>query len=166
MLAESPRFARAAKFMLVGASGMVINLGILWLCTSVLNIDDRAAWAIAVECSLLSNFTWNRRFTWHSERATGILAVVLEALRYHLACAAGICANFAIFTVARHVDAPALVAGFLGIVAGMALNFTGCVHFVFRTSGIERIAERALEPTAAAADEGPLPSRAAAEWGS
>lgn len=166
MLAEAPQIARAAKFMLVGASGMVVNLGLLWLCTSVLNIDDRAAWAIAVECSLLSNFTWNRQFTWQSERASGIPSVLLEAARYHVACAAGICANFAVFTVAGHLGSPALVAGFLGIVAGMALNFTGCVHFVFRTSGIERMAERALDPTAVAVEEEPLSVQPAVEWGS
>jgi putative flippase GtrA len=166
MLAEAPQMARAAKFMLVGASGTVVNLSVLWLCTSVLNIDERAAWALAVECSLLSNFTWNRRFTWHSERAQGIPSVVLEAGRYHLACAAGIITNFVVFTAARHLDAPALVAGFLGIVAGMALNFTGCVHFVFRASGMVRAAAHALEPAAVAVDEEPLSGQPAAEWGS
>ena len=65
-----------------------------------------------------------------------------------------------------HLDAPALVAGLLGIVAGMALNFTGCVHFVFRASGMVRAAAHALDPAAVAAEEEPLPAQPAAEWGS
>ena len=164
LLSRVPQIARASKFMLVGASGVVVNLGLLWLGTSVFGIDERAAWAIAVECSLLSNFMLNRTFTWRTERANGAMRALLEGGRYHVACAAGICANFAVFTATRWMSCPALFAGFLGIIAGMALNFTGCVHFVFRASGMTRVAEFALDPAAVAADEQPLPS--AAKWGS
>jgi putative flippase GtrA len=166
ILAGVPQIARAATFMAVGASGVVVNLGLLWFCTSVLGADRRVAWAIAVESSLISNFTWNRTFTWRVEHATGLRATALEAGRYHVACAAGICANFVVFSIATFLACPTVIAGFIGIVAGMALNFTGCMRFVFRTPVMTTPATKpALEPATVLADEQPS-AEAAADWGS
>jgi putative flippase GtrA len=142
-----------------------VNLGLLWACTSVLGWNAHVGWAIAVECSLLSNFTWNRTFTWQDRRATGARAVIGEAARYHLACAAGIGTNFAVFSVAGLAGVPTVLAGLFGIAAGMAMNFAGCMRFVFRAQAAPTRDETSADSVRAVAHDDLRPAEAAAEWG-
>ncbi len=61
-------FARWLKFNLVGAIGIVVQLGVLTLLTS-LGLDYMLATAAAVEAAVLHNFLWHERFTW-SDRSS------------------------------------------------------------------------------------------------
>lgn len=73
---------RWCKFNMVGAMGMLVQLGSLalfshwapghYLCTS----------AAAIELTLLHNFAWHLRYTWRDRRGNARLPVQL--LRFHL----------------------------------------------------------------------------------
>jgi dolichol-phosphate mannosyltransferase len=127
---EVPHVARAWKFLLVGASGVIVNLGLLWASTEVFALPRYLGWAIGVEGSVTSNFLLNRTFTWRDRRADG-LGGVAQAARYHVSSAVGIAANFVAFTAATLLDAPTLLAGMLGIAAGVGTNFVGAAQYVF-----------------------------------
>ncbi|MES2941721.1 MAG: GtrA family protein [Pseudomonadota bacterium] len=67
---------RFIKFGLVGASGTVINVAILYLAQEFLlrGIEDfhsrlNYSIALAITCATISNFYWNRRLTWRDRRA-------------------------------------------------------------------------------------------------
>jgi dolichol-phosphate mannosyltransferase len=66
---------RFAKFIAVGLSGVVVNLGIYWLLTRFGGLSsgylDILSSAIAVELSIISNFTLNDFFTFHDRRNRG-----------------------------------------------------------------------------------------------
>ena len=66
---------RFAKFIAVGLSGVVVNLGIYWLLTRFGGLSsgylDILFSAIAVELSIISNFTLNDFFTFHDRRKRG-----------------------------------------------------------------------------------------------
>ena len=51
------------SFGIVGCSGIFVNMGILWLLTSIAGIPDLASLAIAIELSIVNNFVWNERWT-------------------------------------------------------------------------------------------------------
>ena len=63
---------RWCKFSLVGAIGIVVQLGALALLTAA-GMHYLVATALAVETAVLHNFAWHQNFTW-SDREGAILA--------------------------------------------------------------------------------------------
>jgi putative flippase GtrA len=70
---------RAAKFALVGAVGVLVQLAVLQALTMV-GVSYLWATALAVEAAVLNNFMWHRKCTW-SDRSGSDLA---RLLRFHL----------------------------------------------------------------------------------
>src|ERR1700756_1976669 len=55
---------RWMKFNAVGAGGILVQLGVLAVLKSGLQLDYLFATALAVEAAVLHNFLWHERFTW------------------------------------------------------------------------------------------------------
>ena len=51
------------SFGIVGISGIFVNMGVLWLLTSIAGIPDLISLAIAIELSIVNNFVWNDLWT-------------------------------------------------------------------------------------------------------
>jgi dolichol-phosphate mannosyltransferase len=67
---------RYVKFGVVGASGTVVNMAVLYLCHSYLFDGLEAdlgkpylSLAVAIAVATLNNFSWNRLWTWADRRA-------------------------------------------------------------------------------------------------
>ncbi|MHB8377028.1 MAG: glycosyltransferase [Dehalococcoidia bacterium] len=161
MFVEVPDVARLWKFLGVGASGIGVNLGLLWVSTSVLGLPPHAGWAIGSEGSILSNFWLNRSFTWRDRRDRRRFGVLIDAGRYHLATAIGVTANFVVFTAAMYLGLMTMAAGLAGVAAGFAANYAGAAGFVFRVRAAG--SPDAAELAAAAAGEEAASAAGAAE---
>ena len=66
---------RFIKFGMVGGSGTVINIAVLYaaqeyLLRGIADFHQRLNYsiALAITCATVSNFFWNRRLTWHDRR--------------------------------------------------------------------------------------------------
>src|SRR5438309_11461199 len=55
---------RWMKFNAVGAGGILVQLGVLAVLKSGLQLDYLFATALAVEAAILHNYSWHERFTW------------------------------------------------------------------------------------------------------
>lgn len=128
---EVTAVARVWKFLMVGATGVAVNLGLLVLFVDVVGTHRYAGWIAGVEASVLSNFWLNRTVTWRDHRADGLLGTAAQAARYHVASVLGVSANFVVFFAATALGATTLVAGAIGVSAGVATNFMGASQFVF-----------------------------------
>ncbi|MBZ0263570.1 GtrA family protein, partial [bacterium] len=73
---------RFIKFGLVGSLGVVVNLGVYTIFFQVLEFQDFLARMIAIEISILHNFTWNFSWTWR-DRGRQISSIPARLLRYH-----------------------------------------------------------------------------------
>ena len=74
---------RSAKFALVGAMGIVVQLATLhWLASSGCNY--LLATAIAVEAALLHNFIWHENFTWKDRGSPTLSGLGGHFLRFHV----------------------------------------------------------------------------------
>ena len=74
---------RPAKFALVGAMGIVVQLATLrWLANSGCNY--LLATAIAVEAALLHNFIWHENFTWKDRGRPTSSGLWFRFLRFHV----------------------------------------------------------------------------------
>ena len=69
---------RWCKFSLIGALGIVMQLGTLALLTAA-GVHYLLATALAVEAAVLHNFVWHQKFTWNDREG----AILGRLARFH-----------------------------------------------------------------------------------
>ncbi len=67
---QLPEAARFEKFCLVGLSGVLINLGLLYLFVEFFNIQKTIAFTASILISILTNYFFNSRFTYRDNRSS------------------------------------------------------------------------------------------------
>lgn len=116
-------FRRWCRFNLVGAGGMLVQLctlGVLhrWVPTHYL-------WdsAVAVEVTLLHNFGWHQRYTWH-DRPDGS-SVGPRLVRFHLSNGlVSMVGNLVLMRVlVQGAHVPVLIANVIAIICCSFINF-------------------------------------------
>jgi putative flippase GtrA len=123
---------RWLKFNLVGALGIVVQLGCLAIFRRWMHY--LAATALAVEIAVLHNFFWHERFTW-KDRPGGSRERLLRLLRFHLGNGAvSLLGNLGLMwlLVTRFHMKRLLVANGIAIAICSLLNFAIGEWFVFR----------------------------------
>lgn len=123
-------WSRVLHFLAVGASGTLVNLGILTLLLHQgASRDVAIAGGIAV--SVVSNFLLNRRFTFSYARHESMLR---QFLGFCVASSFGALVNFSVAKLfsSAFPALPLQLAAALGILAGMSLNFIANRYVVFR----------------------------------
>jgi dolichol-phosphate mannosyltransferase len=133
-----PSAGRLWKFLLVGASGVVVNMATLIVLAEFFDANKVIAWMFAVGLSILSNFLLNNAFTWRDIRHSSRIHFFLRGVLAYPVAVMGIGANFAVwYPLVKYVsDAFPYYALFnlLGIVAGTSVNFILSSRLVFRPS--------------------------------
>ncbi|MBP88265.1 MAG: hypothetical protein CMJ64_16365 [Planctomycetaceae bacterium] len=124
--------AKPLQFVLIGSTGMVVDLASYALLLSIASVS--VARAVAIGVAMTWNFLLNRRLTFSESRGNLLIK------QYVLFCAAcsvgagvnwalsvGLCEWFEFFTNAK------LFAAFLGVIAGTGFNYVLSSRVVFRT---------------------------------
>ncbi|MEL6768944.1 MAG: glycosyltransferase family 2 protein [Pseudomonadota bacterium] len=127
------------QFLVVGASGTVVNLAVLSLL-QVAGSAEQVALAGGIAVSLVTNFLLNRRFTFSYARDRNPWK---QFTGFVTASAVGMIVNF---SVAAWLNATLLadqpfglqLSAVCGIAAGMLFNFIGNRYIVFRKRYIKR----------------------------
>jgi putative flippase GtrA len=73
ILSNSKERTRFFKFAAVGALGALIDFGIMNLLTQKAHFDLVAAGTISFLCAVISNFTWNRIWTYPESRSRHLM---------------------------------------------------------------------------------------------
>ncbi len=135
-------FIRWGKFNLVGAMGMVVQLGALawfnrWAAGHYLYAS-----AAAIELTLLHNFIWHLRFTWRDRR--GESAVLAQLIRFHLSNGlVSMLGNLVLMRIlVQEAHLPVLAANCIAILCCSIVNF--CLGNSWAFAGRER---KAIDPT-------------------
>ena len=78
-----PNLQRPAKFVLVGAIGIIVQIAALQALTA---LGCHYLWAtgLAVEAAVLNNFMWHQRFTWRDRGDSRLKQSGARLLRFHL----------------------------------------------------------------------------------
>jgi len=126
-----------AQFLVVGLSGVVVNLGVL---TALLQFGIRARLALAggIVVSMFTNFLLNRRFTFSYARDRAWLP---QLGGFMIACGIGAVVNYAVASSlhSAYPETALQIAALGGIVAGTLFNFVANRFLVFRaTHGTHR----------------------------
>jgi putative flippase GtrA len=121
-------------FNSVGALGIVVQMGMLFILTSFVAMRYLLATALAVEAAVLHNFFWHERWTWADRTQTSGF-FLRRFLGFHLANGAlSIGGNLVLmrFFVGT-LGLPLLVANALAIALCSILNFFAGDRLVFRS---------------------------------
>lgn len=120
---------RFFKFGLVGASGIPVNLFVLYLGQNWWFAHVGPEWlrlnvslALAIFCATVNNFVWNRKWTWRDRKAHVRTHRVLQFGQYALACWVGIVLQF-VFTNLLATYFHYLVANAVAIVIASVFNY-------------------------------------------
>jgi dolichol-phosphate mannosyltransferase len=129
-------------FNVVGALGILVQIGSLWLLVHAGGIQYLAATAVATELAVLHNFAWHRAWTW-SDRPTSLPGWLWRLGRFHVANGAvSLCGNVVLMAMlVGWLGIPVLPANLLAIAACSIANFFLGDGFVFsaRSSATSRL---------------------------
>jgi putative flippase GtrA len=117
------RFIRWGKFNLVGAMGMVVQLGALALFNRLAPGHYLYASAAALELTLLHNFVWHLHYTWRDRRGQSTLFP--QFIRFHLSNGlVSMVGNLALMRLLVHeARVPVLAANCIAILFCSIVNF-------------------------------------------
>lgn len=136
---------RFIKFGLVGASGTVINLAVLYVCqefvlVQIANFNTRLNFSIALAISVatVSNFYWNRRLTWRDRLHGGHRSTYMLFLKYVMAAGLSIAIQSVLTKVlAGHLHY--LLANLVAIALASVFNFVANDRLTFARRAAPRL---------------------------
>jgi putative flippase GtrA len=116
-------FVRWGKFNVVGAMGMVVQLGALALFARLAAGHYLYASAAAVELAVVHNFVWHVRYTWRDRRDDS--ALLSRLMRFHLSNGlVSMIGNLVLMRALVHgAHVPLLVSNCISIACCSVVNF-------------------------------------------
>ena len=144
----SPSFV---LFSLVGASGVVLYLAVLWIQLTWLGISFRPAQVVATLAAMTVNFLLNNAITYRDRRLRG-WNILRGLILFYVACSFGVLINLETAEFARGAGFPWYAAGLFGLVLSSVWNYGVTRMFTWRT----------LRKVRAIRQAGPAAARAAA----
>jgi len=120
---------RFVKFSIVGLSGMMINLVVLYISQEVLfkNINSERlrlnlSLGLAIFLATINNYLWNRKWTWLDRKGKTKYGFFPQMGQYFIACGLAIGLQFA-FTLLLAQFMHYLIANIISIVLAAVLNY-------------------------------------------
>jgi len=132
--------SRYGRFCVVGGTGLVVDMGVIWLLASPNMLDWNLSLSkvIAAEVAILNNFVWNDLWTFRGLGAGG--NVWQERLRrfgkFNLICLAGIGLSVLLLNVQVYwLHLNVYAANFISIVLVSLWNFFLNLRFGWNAAG-------------------------------
>ena len=132
--------SRFSRFSLVGLSGAVLQLILLWIFMKWFHLSALAATPPAVELVVLNNFGWHQHFTWCDRPVTATRDRALRLWRFHagnglVSLAGNTALTYVFVNLAR---LPAVPAAASAIALCSWVNFFVADHWVYRQTCLAR----------------------------
>ncbi len=124
LMRRTGELLRFAKFCLVGLSGVLVNIGLLWLLTEFAGLFYLLSAAISIETSIVSNFILNDFFTFPDRRLRGAKPFFSRLLKFNLVSLAGLAINMGVLWLLTEViGVYYLLSNLCGIAAATLWNY-------------------------------------------
>ena len=94
---------RFLKFCVVGFSGVLVNMGLLWLLTELAGMFYLLSAAISIETSIITNFVFNNYFTFRDRRLSGAKSFFNRLMKFNLVSLAGLGFNMGVLWLLTEV---------------------------------------------------------------
>jgi dolichol-phosphate mannosyltransferase len=114
---------RLGKFLVVGASGLVVNNAALFTFYQVFRVPLVLASALAVVLAIVNNFVWNDRWTFQRHDSAFWVAI-RRFVRFGAASCGGlVLTTLTLWLLVNNLGFQYLVANVIAVGAGTASNF-------------------------------------------
>jgi dolichol-phosphate mannosyltransferase len=119
------------KFALVGATGTMLNLTIIYVLTDYILIWYIISAMIAIECSILWNFYLNTKITFNY-RFLSRYDVFAAAFKYHLSSIAGLAINLLVlFILTEFLGIYYIFSELSAIILAFGVNYSISTRYVW-----------------------------------
>lgn len=112
---------RFQKFLLVGAIGLAVNQGVLYILVSVAGVAVAMASPVAILLSMFVTFALNERWTWH-DRGSG--PILHRAVLYGSINSGGLLINWVVLVSLAQAGINYLLANLIGAGIAAVWNFS------------------------------------------
>ena len=128
---------RLLRFGLVGAAGTLVNLAVLVGLVRLAHLSVWLGAAIAIEVSIISNFSLNHLYTFRLVRIAGpkdsLSSLLTKLFRYNLITLGGAAITYGVFALGyKGLGLHYIVADLIAIILAMAWNYWMSVRIVWR----------------------------------
>ncbi len=129
------RIGRFIRFGVVGASGVVVNQGLLMLIHGSLGWPLLLSSIIAIEAAILNNFLWSSTWIWRFDYDHSLRLILQKLAQYQAATLfTSMVVNASVLaSLVYGLDVDYRLANLAGIAAGMGVNFLAGEFWVFRS---------------------------------
>jgi len=92
---EPAGFGRFVRYCLVGGSGVIVNMGMLWWLHGIKSLGTLRAGAVAIECAMVNNFLWNELWTFRDRSLLqpGLRDRLRRFINFNVVCGIGALTN-------------------------------------------------------------------------
>lgn len=129
---KSRLLVRYSQFCLVGGSGVLVDMVIVWLLASpaMMGLNLTLSKVIAGEVAIFNNFLWNDRWTFRGLALTTWRARLRRLGKFNLICVAGVALSALLLNIEVYwFDMNLYLANLVSIVAVSFWNFLMNVKF-------------------------------------
>lgn len=112
---------RFFKFLIVGASGILINMFFLWFFKEILIFPIAIAGIIAIELSVVNNFLWNNLWTFRARAINSHWSS--KFIKYQLSVLVGIAINYIVLISLTKLGIFYLLSNLIGIGLSTVSNY-------------------------------------------
>jgi dolichol-phosphate mannosyltransferase len=122
LMTAQPDDTRFLRFCLVGGSGVVVNMGVLW-ALATRGVHYIAAGIAGTALAVTSNFLLNDAFTWRDRKSPSWGAKADRYWRYWVVAGASSVIQIGVLFLLTTIGIPYLVSNLIGIGTATAWNF-------------------------------------------
>lgn len=144
LLMRSERERRFYAFMLVGMSGVVVDMGVFALISSIVKWPANVYATVSALAAMCSNYFLNRNLTFKSVSSRTLGQVGCEFLKFAGVSGIGILLKNAFVYILTLVGTSGIAANFIGILAAALGNYFLSKRWVF-ASPVERSSASRIE---------------------
>ncbi|WP_292366635.1 MULTISPECIES: glycosyltransferase [unclassified Methanoculleus] len=129
----SDEWTKVLRFGLVGLSGILVNMGLLYALTEIAGLYYLVSAVIAIELSIVSNFVFNDVWTFRSARDLRFERNLRRFWSFQTVSMAGLAVNMGVLYLLVDVAGVYyLAANLAGIFIAFAWNYTANRHYTWR----------------------------------
>jgi dolichol-phosphate mannosyltransferase len=123
LMRRKGELTRLLKFIAVGLSGVLVNMGVLWLVNTLSHWSGYFALIPGIEVSIITNFLLNDFFTFSDRRTGKLKSFFGRLLKYNLIALSGAVINYGVAAILFTIGLNIYLANFIGIVVAFVWNY-------------------------------------------
>lgn len=115
------KYKRLIKFLIVGVSGVFVNMLFLWFFKEIAGLDLKIAGILAIEISVVSNFILNNYWTFNKLNLK--TSIFSRFFKYNFSVIIGIGINYVVLLLLTKPTGSYLIANLIGIGLATISNY-------------------------------------------